>query len=343
MADDVTLNGASGTFVAATDDIGSGRQAQLVKPIFGGDGVATMVTGSTPLPVADTATVLTGSASAVGTVIGPFDASSFANIIVSTSGTYSATVQLQGSLDQATWVSVSRSAAISGSSLGGSPVNQSTNIATGTHARAAVLYPYYRLQTTTYTSGTVNGSIWLSRYPALVSVTGAEDAFGRLAVTAASSGSTSTYVDGSSPWGAVGLQGYTGSTYDRWRNPNVVKTVAATAAGNTSLWTPGSGNRWRLMRAMVMLSSDAAIGSGGVLTIDLKDGATNSTGVTFSPYVPATGGTGIGGWTSGWFDLGNGIQSAANAQDLNVNLSAALTTGVCRVIACGTQGTGTAA
>lgn len=50
MADDVILPG-SGT-VVATDDVGSGRQVQLIKPVFGSDGIATMTAADAPLPVA---------------------------------------------------------------------------------------------------------------------------------------------------------------------------------------------------------------------------------------------------------------------------------------------------
>lgn len=52
MADDVQITAGSGTTIV-TDDIGSGRQVQLVKPAFGGDGVATMVSGVNPLPVTE--------------------------------------------------------------------------------------------------------------------------------------------------------------------------------------------------------------------------------------------------------------------------------------------------
>jgi hypothetical protein len=89
------------------------------------------------------------------------------------------------------------------------------------------------------------------------------------------------------------------------------------------------------------VTGDATIGSGGILTIDLRDNNT-TIGVTQSLYVPTTGGTTLGGWTSGWIDLGNGIRSSADNTDLNVNLSSALTAGTCRVLACGTQGAGTA-
>lgn len=48
MADDVTLPGTGA--VIATDDVG-GRQFQVIKPAFGADGSATLVSPAAPLPV----------------------------------------------------------------------------------------------------------------------------------------------------------------------------------------------------------------------------------------------------------------------------------------------------
>lgn len=54
MADNVQLNGVSvsGGEIIATDDVG-GAQHQYVKLEFGGDGTATKVSGSDPLPTVD--------------------------------------------------------------------------------------------------------------------------------------------------------------------------------------------------------------------------------------------------------------------------------------------------
>jgi len=50
MADDVVLPGDGS--VIATDDVG-GRQFQLVKLAYGGDGEATQVSDASPMPVSD--------------------------------------------------------------------------------------------------------------------------------------------------------------------------------------------------------------------------------------------------------------------------------------------------
>lgn len=75
MADNIELNAGTGGAVVATDEVTGSVHYQLIKPAFGGLGVATLVTGSTPLPIQGTTdfpipiTVLGGTLSAIsGTV-----------------------------------------------------------------------------------------------------------------------------------------------------------------------------------------------------------------------------------------------------------------------------------
>ncbi len=337
MADDVTLPGSGAVIV--TDDIGSGRQVQVVKAAFGPDGSATMVSAAAPLPTADTGSVLTGSVSAVGTVIGPFDTSSYANILIWTSGTYSATVQLQGSMDGTTWQNATHSGTVSPSGLGGGAFTSSSSLTSGSQVRVVPGLPFYRLQVTAYTSGTINGSIWLSRFPPSVVVTG--ESTSSISITGSVTGTngvTSDAVSGGSyiNAGSLGLL-FNGTTWDRQRTPTTFKSAATAASGNTAVWTPAASKRFRLLRYKIDVSQDAAQSSGGVITIGLQDNTTDL-GLSQSVFVPGTAATTMGsGWTSGWIDLGNGKASAAINQNLHVNLSAALTSGTVRVIACGTE------
>lgn len=120
--------------------------------------------------------------------------------------------------------------------------------------------------------------------------------------------------------------------------PSTVKTASVTASGNTALWTPATGKRFRLMRLMAIVTSDAATSGGARVTVDLKDGASTSTGMTFDVYCPAVAGSAFGnGFFTGWVDLGQGVLSSAANNVLNINLSAALSSGVCRVVACGSE------
>jgi len=67
----------------------------------------------------------------------------------------------------------------------------------------------------------------------------------------------------------------------------------------------------------------------------LLDGA-GATGLSFSIFLPTTAGTTMAGfWDSGWIDLDLGLCGTVAAQALNVNLSAALVTGVCNVVVAG--------
>lgn len=138
---------------------------------------------------------------------------------------------------------------------------------------------------------------------------------------------------GIASYGAVG----SGSTVNGWqavRIPNIFKTATATASGNTALWTPTTGKKFRLMRLVFQLTGNAAQSVAGVLTIDLQDNTT-STNISFSAFVPGVAGTTFADYQ--YIDLGNGILSAAANNVLNINLSSALTSGNVRIIAMGTE------
>lgn len=139
--------------------------------------------------------------------------------------------------------------------------------------------------------------------------------------------------------GGIVSLGYDGTTQLKTpRTPGTFKTLAATASGSTALWTPTTGKKFRLQRYKIVVTSNASLAAGAVLTIDLLDAA-GALGQTHSVWVPTvavtTGAPPL--YDSGWVDLGNGQFSALANNVLNVNLSAALVTGVCRVIACGTE------
>lgn len=336
MADDVTLPGSGA--VIATDDIGSGRQAQLVKQVFGGDGSATMVTASAGLPVQSGYFESTGSAAANNTDLVSADVSGYRWVSVQITGTFSATVSYQQSNDNANWLPCALTT-VNTTSPSGSFSTTSSSLQAG-----PICARYFRVRTTSYASGTATATVGFFANPGSFQTIPAYLNGSSAAIPVSGSSNATDANTGTGLAPVYALQaGYNGANFDRWRNPNRVFTVAATESGDTALWQPGSSNRWRLQRVKFDITADATITSGGVLTISLRD-ATTAIGVTQSVYVPATGATTLNGdWTSGWIDLGNGIQSSGNNQDLNVNLSAALATGTCRVLACGTQGAGTAA
>jgi hypothetical protein len=64
MADTVELNAGSGGAIIATDDVG-GAHYQYVKPAFGANNTATIVSTSDPLPVVQTGTLNVGTVTTV--------------------------------------------------------------------------------------------------------------------------------------------------------------------------------------------------------------------------------------------------------------------------------------
>ena len=132
---------------------------------------------------------------------------------------------------------------------------------------------------------------------------------------------------------------YNGASWDRQRTPNVFKTAQATASGNTALWTPASGKKFRLMRLFVQVTANAYLDSGaGVLTVTFQD-ATTGINLAFDVYLPAASVSAPLGdaFASGWIDLGNGVLSATANNVLNINLSGKVDAGNVRVTCCGTE------
>lgn len=125
--------------------------------------------------------------------------------------------------------------------------------------------------------------------------------------------------------------------YLRERNVEVFRTATATASGNTPVWTPAAGKKFRLMRFYLELTENVIRAAAGVVTIKFQD-ATTDLNIAFDVWVPAAALATTGNeWQSGWIDIGNGILSAAANNVLNVNLSAALTGGNLRAFVCGTE------
>jgi hypothetical protein len=130
-----------------------------------------------------------------------------------------------------------------------------------------------------------------------------------------------------------------GTTVTNLRTPSTFKTVTATASGNTALWTPTSGKKFRLMGLLVELTADATLAAAATFHITLQDTAA-AMNLGWSARVGTTGATTTTTANiieAGWSDFGNGFLSAAANNVLNLNLSAALTAGVVRATAFGTE------
>ncbi len=124
---------------------------------------------------------------------------------------------------------------------------------------------------------------------------------------------------------------------DRLRIAEVFNTATATASGNTALWTPAAGKKFRLMGYSFLITQNAAQSVGGLLEITFQDGTTPLP-FALSVFVPGAAGTVVGaGDNTGWVVLGNGKISSTVNNVLNINLSAALTAGEVRSVAIGTE------
>ncbi len=132
-----------------------------------------------------------------------------------------------------------------------------------------------------------------------------------------------------------------GSLLQILRTPSIFKTTSApaTPAGNTAVWTPAAGKKFRLMRFQITAQGLAATATG-VVTVSFQDSVSGLTIGTYDVDVPAVSAV-VAGVTqvSGWVDLGNGVLSAAANNALNFNISAAGagTIGTYRINVCGTE------
>jgi len=125
-----------------------------------------------------------------------------------------------------------------------------------------------------------------------------------------------------------------GNFYQRERTPAIFKTIVATAAGSTAVWTPAAGKKFRVMRVHMSITSNAAAAVAAVLLSRLLDGATFF-GISDNNYIPLAGV--IQQHQNFTFDLGNGYLSSAANNVLNIDLSFALTAGILNVTVAGTE------
>lgn len=120
--------------------------------------------------------------------------------------------------------------------------------------------------------------------------------------------------------------------------PDTFHSIAATALGNTMVWTPAAGKIFRLLRVWIRPSNDSFfLTVPQNLIVDLRDNTT-TLGLATSFYLPKNLPASPPEYTPFVQDLGpNGYLGQAPGSVLNVNLSAALNGGQIRVIAMGTE------
>ncbi len=254
MADNTNLSAMSGGDVVATDDIAAGVAAgakvQRIKVGFGADGSYSDAATTNPLPTAEQSTVLTGTLSATGTLIAATDVTSYSYVTVAVTGTFSATVVLQGSIDNTTWAAINRSNASATTGPATPPQSSLSGMATNSHYWTSVYYPYYRVQVTAYTSGTVNATMWMSRaLPPAVSVTGTTAPITVIGNNAPSD----SFAPGGQANSAMALAYmYNGSGWDRGRSFGTTGALGVTPVAGTS-------GGWSVSSQTALTNTDVAV------------------------------------------------------------------------------------
>lgn len=124
-----------------------------------------------------------------------------------------------------------------------------------------------------------------------------------------------------------------GTALEMQRTPTTWKSAGgATAAGNTALWTPAGGKKFRLMGGMIALSKEAAC--AGAFNISFRDAAVVIWQIDISEVALVA----IGAVQ--YFPItfpGNGYISTTADNVLNLNLGAVLTAGGASACAWGTE------
>lgn len=286
MADDATIVGAAGvTYPVAADDIGSGRLAQLVKPVYGSDGAATMVDVGTGLPIQSGWKEVTGSAAANNTDLVSTDVSGYRWVSVQLSGTFSATVSWQCSNDNTNWANCflrqPGDATTSPLNFGNTP---------GVYS-GAVNARYFRARVTSYTSGTVTSTAEFTVLPSLpsavvsyVSNTPAVSQSGTWTVqpVPGTSGGWTPYVNGALSNTAQSVKSSAGQVGGYIvNNPNTVTCyvqVYNTASGSVAVGTTVA--TWNIPvppTSTANLSIDGGVAHGTAISVAATTTATGST------------------------------------------------------------------
>ncbi len=183
------------------------------------------------------------------------------------------------------------------------------------------------------TSATANGQ-WTLSTAGLDAVRVRASAFtsGTAVVTLETSLSTQTLGAGN----VVSLVSIGGGTTDVLRTCAVFKQANATVAGNTVLWTPAGGKKFRLMRFSIGVSGANTLAVAGNEVITFQDAAV---AMPFRADVQIPGAAVTGeDFISPWIDLGNGFLSATANNALNINLGTAIAAGPgVTITTCGTE------
>jgi len=122
----------------------------------------------------------------------------------------------------------------------------------------------------------------------------------------------------------------------RAQAPTVLKTVDAAALGNTAVWTPAAGKKFRLMGGLMTIDGSCTLAAAGSLLVTLQD-AVAALGWGIRVALPAAAVTQDTDVVIPIGPFGQGVLSAAANNPLNVNLGTALAAGNVRTSVWGTE------
>jgi hypothetical protein len=154
MADGVAITAGSGTTIL-TDDTGAGGHAQVVKLAISTDGSGTLVpadaTNGIDVDPTRHPPVVTGSGSHTGTTSTALTLNGEANTAFQLTGTWSATVVFEASIDNTNWTTIYAYKA------GDAQITQAVTNSTGNDIYRCTTsgFGYVRARVSAYTSGTV--------------------------------------------------------------------------------------------------------------------------------------------------------------------------------------------
>lgn len=307
----------------ATDDpvllktpaLGQATMANSAPVVIASDQNAVPVSGTVTVPAgasyATAVILLQNAATATGNGTA-LDTTGLTTVAVQPSGTFTATITLEATVDGTNWQTIAGYQSAANSNFAPSPYSNITN--TGRVYRVPVSgFKQFRARISAYTSGSVTvNAVGIADGASVGSAAIIGNNGGNLADAQANTSWLSPYsaTDNSVAVGMANANyAYNGATWDRQRVASVFKTFTISAsAAETTIWTPTSGKKFRVLgyhlfsdTATVLTIRDNTAG-----TVIFKDGvAANTRAVANS--------------------MGNGVLSAAANNVLTLQCGTAAT------------------
>jgi hypothetical protein len=120
-----------------------------------------------------------------------------------------------------------------------------------------------------------------------------------------------------------------GAMLEARRTQTLLVRAESNAAGNVAIYTPAAGRRFRLLGFDIHAGGNVSLAAAGNLDMEIRDNAVRL--FSFSNYIPLAVAAGANYISKTVMFGDNGYLSVANANALNLWLSAGLATGLVKV------------